>query len=110
MSVDYVVHLANHYVECAYEDKHKKMQLSLEEIGISIISGASTTIGSGIFLFFATLTIFTKFAILIVSTICFSLVYALIFFSALIHAFGPEGNMGSLIYLFGLLKSKVCKI
>lgn len=61
----------------------------MKDLGISIISGASTTIGSGIFLFFATMTLFTKFAILICGTILFSLIYALVFFSALNHVAGP---------------------
>lgn len=89
MSVDYVVHLANHYVESVYPDRFRKMRVSLKDLGISIVSGASTTIGSGIFLFFCTMIIFNKFAILIVSTILFSLAYALVFFSALVHVAGP---------------------
>jgi protein dispatched 1 len=44
-SVDYVVHLANHYVESVYEDRYRKMQESLGSIGISILSGAITTFG-----------------------------------------------------------------
>mmetsp|Transcript_15076 Transcript_15076/g.1357 ORF Transcript_15076/g.1357 Transcript_15076/m.1357 type:complete len:111 (+) Transcript_15076:958-1290(+) len=89
LSVDYVVHLANHYVECPYPDRFRKMRVSLKDLGISIISGASTTIGSGIFLFFATIIMFNKFAILIISTICFSLAYSLLFFAALVHIIGP---------------------
>jgi len=61
----------------------------LKEIGISIISGAITTLGSGIFLFFAIISIFNKFAVLIVATILFSLGFSLIFFAALMHAVGP---------------------
>jgi len=45
--------------------------------------------GAGIFLFFAVVIIFNKFAILIVATILFSLSFSLFFFSALLHAFGP---------------------
>mmetsp|Transcript_16022 Transcript_16022/g.1430 ORF Transcript_16022/g.1430 Transcript_16022/m.1430 type:complete len:109 (+) Transcript_16022:1842-2168(+) len=89
MSVDYVVHLANHYVESVYPDRFRKIKTSLRDLGISIISGATTTIGSGIFLFFAEMVVFNKFAILIVATICFSLAYALVFFSALVHLIGP---------------------
>lgn len=89
MSVDYVVHLANHYIESVYPDKYRRMRMALKDLGISIISGASTTIGSGMFLFLATILIFNKFAILIVSTILFSLAYSLFFFSALNHMFGP---------------------
>mmetsp|Transcript_2984 Transcript_2984/g.2749 ORF Transcript_2984/g.2749 Transcript_2984/m.2749 type:complete len:87 (-) Transcript_2984:247-507(-) len=64
-SVDYAVHLANHYVESVFEDRYRRMQDALSGIGISIISGAITTIGSGVFLFLATVVFFTKFAFLI---------------------------------------------
>lgn len=45
------------------------------------------------------MTLFNKFAILIVGTICFSLGYAMIFFSALNHVAGPEGDCGNLLAL-----------
>lgn len=89
LSVDYVVHLANHYIESLFPDRYRKMQMSLRDLGISIISGASTTIGSGTFLFFATIIVFNKFAILIYATILFSLAFALVFFSSLVHCVGP---------------------
>lgn len=88
-SVDYVVHLANHYIESVYEDKYRRMKISLKEIGISIISGAITTLGSGMFLLFAIMPMFNKMAILLISTILFSLLFSLVFFAALNHAFGP---------------------
>lgn len=89
MSVDYVVHLANHYVESVYPDRYRRMKMALKDLGISIISGASTTIGSGIFLFLGTMLVFNKFAILITSTILFSLAYSLFFFSSFCHLIGP---------------------
>lgn len=57
--------------------------------GISIISGAITTIGSGIFLFFGRIIIFNKFALLICATIFFSLIFSLLFFPSILHAIGP---------------------
>lgn len=89
LSVDFVVHLANHYVESVYPDKHNRIKISLKEIGVSIVSGAITTMGSGVFLFFATMIIFNKFAVLIICTMVFSLLYSLCFFSALLHTVGP---------------------
>jgi hypothetical protein len=43
-SVDYVVHLANHYVESIYEDRYRKMQEALKIIGTSIVSGGITSL------------------------------------------------------------------
>lgn len=97
LSIDYVVHLANHYVESVYPDRHRKIKVSLRDLGISIVSGALTTAGAGFFLLFGTVIIFNKFAILILSTIFFSLMFSLLFFSALMHAFGPENDFGSLL-------------
>ena len=97
-SVDYVVHLANHYVESVYEDRHRRMQEALSSMGISIFSGAITTIGSGLFLFFATVVFFGKFAVLIVGTVTFSLFFSLVFFTAVNHLVGPQKNFGNMKY------------
>lgn len=58
MSVDYAVHLANHYIETLYPKRGDKIRIALRDLGISIISGASTTLGSGFWLFFATMVFF----------------------------------------------------
>lgn len=89
MSVDYVVHLANHYVESTHDDKYNRTKEALKEIGVSIISGGITTLGSGCMLFFAIITLFVKFAILIVATVSFSFFFSMIFFTALTHTIGP---------------------
>ena len=57
-SVDYVVHLGNHYVESVYPDRRRRMDESMVHIGVSIISGAITTMGSGFFLFFTVIILF----------------------------------------------------
>lgn len=88
-SVDYVVHLANHYIESSYIDRYSKMKESLTEIGVSILSGSITTLGSGIFLIFSNLTLFLKFSIIILTTITFSVYFSLFFFSSLMHILGP---------------------
>jgi hypothetical protein len=52
-----------------------------------------------------TLTFFTKFAVLICSTIIFSLTAALFFFMPLIAIVGPEGIQGDIRYWVGLKKT-----
>ncbi len=64
-SVDYVVHLGNHYVEACYSDRRNRMREALKQIGISIFGGAITTLLAGIPLFFCILVFFYKFAILL---------------------------------------------
>jgi len=106
-SVDYVVHLASHYVHSPHHKRKDRMHESLAEMGVSIFSGAVTTFGAGIFLFGAVIIIFTKFAVLIVSTILFSLVYAMLFFSSVMFSIGPEGETGSLKRVFRMCG--ICK-
>ena len=94
-SVDYVVHLANHYVESVYIDRYRRMKDALTGIGISIFSGAITTIASSIFLFLATIKFFESFAILVLATILFSLLFSLVLFSSINFWIGPSGNFGN---------------
>ena len=64
-SIDYVVHLANHYSESVYDDKFYRTKDALQSIAVGIIANAITTLGSGFPIFFAVVTMFTKFALLI---------------------------------------------
>mmetsp|Transcript_22675 Transcript_22675/g.26668 ORF Transcript_22675/g.26668 Transcript_22675/m.26668 type:complete len:133 (+) Transcript_22675:448-846(+) len=57
-SVDYVVHLATHYVHSPYQSRTDKAKESISAMGISIFSGAVTTLGSGVFLFGGTIVFF----------------------------------------------------
>ena len=98
-SVDYVVHLAAHYVHSAYHAKRKKATESISAMGVSIVSGAITTLGSGVFLFGGTIIFFQKFALVIVITVLLSLLYSLCYFLAFLHIFGPNGKVGD-IYIF----------
>lgn len=93
-SVDYVVHLAAHYVHSAAVTRHPRSTEAIAEMGISIFSGAMTTIGSAAFLFGGKLGFFQKFAFMISTTVILALCYSLIYFIALSHGFGPEGSTG----------------
>ena len=98
-SVDYVVHLCNHYTESLHDTRYKKMRESLTYVGISIVGGAVTTMGAAIFLFFCKLTFFLQFGILMSSTIGFSLFWSLFVFPSIIVIIGPEGNTGNISYI-----------
>ena len=65
-------------------------------MGISILNGSLTTIGSALFLLFGDLSVFFKFGVLISFTIIFSFVMAMLMFGALCHTIGPEGTQGDL--------------
>ena len=91
-SVDYVIHLAADYTHCAFKSRHDKMQQAYGEMGVSILSGALTTFGSGSFLFGGNIITFQKFAILITSTISISFMISMLFFGAVCHIAGPENG------------------
>eukprot|EP00452_MALV-II_sp_L67-6_P000358 gene358-biopygen26 len=50
-SVDYVVHLAAHYVHSPFNGREERATESVTAMGVSTFSGAITTMGSGVFLF-----------------------------------------------------------
>ena len=57
LSVDYVVHLGIHYLQSGKETRKEKMDEACVELGRSVVSAAITTLGSGVFLFFASIII-----------------------------------------------------
>ena len=79
-SVDYVCHLAAHYVHSAEKLRYDRATESVAHMAVSIFSGGITTFGSGIFLQGASIMFFKKFALIIIATVCFSLAYALLYF------------------------------
>jgi predicted RND superfamily exporter protein len=96
LSVDYVVHLAEGYSRSAHNDRLGRTRDALEEVGISVLSGAATTLGASMFLLFAQILFFTEFGVFMFSTILFSILYALGFFITLIALIGPQNEFGSL--------------
>ena len=95
-SVDYVVHLSSDYVHSAHKSRNDKMQQAYEEMGVSILSGCLTTFGSGAFLFGGVVITFQKFALIITSTVGISFLSSMLLFGSFMHAFGPEGDFGSI--------------
>lgn len=95
-SVDYSVHLGVSYRESKAPTSAAKVHHALVEMGISIVGGGMTTLGSGLFLMGGTLIFFTKFAAVIILTVLFSLLWALAVFPALLLTLGPVGEKGSL--------------
>ena len=51
LSVDYVVHLSADYIHSQEKGRSKRMQQAYKNMGISIVSGTITTMGSSLFLF-----------------------------------------------------------
>lgn len=107
LAVDYVVHLAEGYVTCLEQSRHARVRHTLGHVGISVLSGAFTTLGAAVFMFAAKILFFFQFGIFIFCTIAFSLLFSLFFFVTLLDLIGPEGNTGSLNPLYQYLKDKI---
>lgn len=96
LAVDYVVHLAEAYHTSPSSDRLGRIHYMLKTMGVSVLSGACTTLGSSVFMLFAQITFFTQFGMFIFGTIFFSILYAMVFFTAALSLIGPQGNFGSL--------------
>ena len=105
-SVDYVCHLAAHYVHSKEKKRYERTTESVRDMGVSIFSGGITTLGSGIFLLGGTIQFFPKFGLVIITTVAFSLSFAFFFFLSMCHAFGPEDNCGKLPFSLWIKKCR----
>ena len=104
-SVDYTVHIANAYVESKKPTAFERTREALTEMAISIIAGAGTTFGAGLFLFGATITFFGKFGTLILLSIGLSLTFSLVFFTSTLLVFGPDGDAGSIFHIVDWMRA-----
>ncbi len=94
-SVDYVVHLSADYMHSPHTSRHDKIKQAYSEMGVSVLSGAITTFGSGVFLFGGQILFFPKFALMICSTITLGFLSSMLLFGALMHTLGPENGFGN---------------
>lgn len=99
LAVDYVVHLADGYMELKNEDRVTRVKYTLGHVGISVFSGACTTLGSSVFMLAAKIIFFQQFGIFIFCTIGLSILYSLFLFTTVLAMIGPEGKTGSLLPL-----------
>ena len=65
-------------------------------MAVSLFNGAVATVGSTCLLFFSQLIFFQKFAFMLCSTVMLSVLFSLIYYTALSHSFGPENLSGSI--------------
>ncbi|XP_013386010.1 uncharacterized protein LOC106155638 [Lingula anatina] len=96
LAVDYVVHLAEGYHLSPHRDRLGRVRDMLDHVGISVLSGATTTLGASIFMMFAEIQFYVQFGIFIFSVIGFSILFSLLFFTTLLAIAGPQGDTGSL--------------
>ena len=96
LSLDYVLHVAGAYVRTPEASgRRERAKGALRAVGLSVVSGASTTVGAAAFLLGCTLTFFTKFGLFVAWALTSSLVQAVVVFPAMCAVWGPE-NVGEI--------------
>ncbi|CAJ1386354.1 unnamed protein product [Effrenium voratum] len=96
LSVDYVIHLGDAYLECPDESNEDRVQFMVTKMGVSVVSGAVSSAGAAVFMMFCKSLFLIKFGIVICFVISVSVVTSLVFFSALLLVAGPSGQCGSI--------------
>ncbi|PVD32342.1 hypothetical protein C0Q70_07775 [Pomacea canaliculata] len=107
LSVDYVVHLAEGYHSSTATNRLDRTRDMLDHVGISILSGAITTLGAAVFMCGAVILFFMQFGIFMFATIGFSLFFALLGFSVIMALVGPQKQTGSLVPVFWWVRYKL---
>jgi len=105
-SVDYCVHLAHMYTvaheDCGLHSRKDRTEYALVKMGATVLAGAVTTSGAGVFLLFCQMLFFFKMAIMIVCTIGFSFLFAIGFFMNFVLIAGPAGDFMDLKWFTAL--------
>ena len=90
LSVDYAVHLADAYLESEYVTREHRTRDMLYKMGVSVLSGAISTLGSSFFMLFAYIIFLSKFGTYIFFIILQSIIFSLFPFTAMLDLFGPQ--------------------
>lgn len=91
------------YTESPGATRNAKVIFQLEEMGVSVLSDALSTMIAVFPMFFAPNLFFVKFAAFLFVTIFLSCLYALVFFPAVLAMIGPSGNQGAIYAWFARL-------
>merc|ERR1712224_96645 len=90
--------MADAYLEAPEEctDRRSRTRFMVGKMGLSVVSGAVTTLGSSFLMTFTYIRFFKKFGIMICWTIFQSVIVAMVFFTALMALVGPQGTCGDI--------------
>ena len=105
----HVVHLSDAYLEAPFELRSERTRHMLVVMGVSIVSGALSTLGASFFLLFCYITFFSKFGSTIFFVISMSLVFSLVGYAAVLDTIGPSGDQGNVKALWASIKTKSIK-
>ena len=90
LAVDYVVHVANAYMEAKKKDRESRVKNALTEMGGTVLGGAVTSLGASFFLLLCNFQYFAKFGVFMFMTIGLSFLFVFFFFIPVLLLIGPE--------------------
>ena len=90
LAVDYVVHVANAYMESKKGDRESRVKNALTEMGGTVLGGAVTSLGASFFLLLCNFQFFAKFGVFMFMTIGLSFMFVFLFFVPILLLIGPE--------------------
>lgn len=111
LAVDSTAHLCEAYIAESHgstgaEDRYARMTGALAHVGISVLSGAVTTMGASFVLQVGpTIRFFTLFGTSIFLVVTVGALFSLFCFSALMYEFGPQKEFGNIPNPFRSSKS-----
>ena len=95
-SVDYTIHLGHMFTVAGREKELQqsvdRFSFAIRKMGGTVLGGAVSTLGAGLFMLPCQLVFFYKLGLLMVTTIFFSLIYSFGFVMPLLAAAGPSGD------------------
>ena len=95
MSVDYLLHMS-HSFNHQHGNKQERVRKALREMGISVFSGAVTTLSAAISLCFCVFYIYSRLGIYLIWLIVCAFVYSVTVLTALLAEYGPNDGEGLL--------------
>lgn len=100
LACDFIAHICSAYVEAPALDGNRlyKTRRALHRVGATLVAGSVTGMVSGMIMAGCIIKFFSKFAVILVSTYSFVLLYSIIFLPAVLMAIGPEGAQGDLMF------------
>ena len=114
LSVDFVIHIGVAYHEVAEEFNRVGAEATrtdctreaVAQLGFPIISAAFTTLISAIILFFAQITFFNKFGLIVMLSMVIAVLTTFLLYVPILDALGPQGHQGDVWHWIAKCRKK----
>jgi hypothetical protein len=106
MAVDYTLHILHAYNESTLETRYLRTKEAVSHMGVTVFSGAVTTLLAASPMFACTTVFFSMFGTFIFMIILYSILLALLLLVPLLLLIGPQGGFGD-IWCFYELAAKI---